>query len=89
MFPLKNLACKDLINMNHKAEGLDIIFPNMLSNLSSCLLLQHLTHLPLDKMSAVSQTIFSDAFSWMKSLVFWLKFHWSLLGPIDNNPALM
>ena len=33
---------------------------------------------PLDKMTCISQTIFSDAFSWMKSFVFWLKFHWSL-----------
>ena len=33
-----------------------------------------LTHLPLGKMAAISQTIFSDAFSWMKSFVFWLKF---------------
>ena len=37
-----------------------------------------LTHPPLDKMAAISQTIFSDAFSWMKSLLFWSKFHWSL-----------
>ena len=37
-----------------------------------------LTHLPLDKMAAVSQTIFSDAFSWMKIFVFGLKFHWNL-----------
>ena len=37
-----------------------------------------LTHLPLDKMAAILQRIFSDAFSWMKSFVFWLKFHWSL-----------
>ena len=37
-----------------------------------------LTHLPLDKMAAISQTTFSNAFSWMKSFVFWLKFHWSL-----------
>ena len=29
-----------------------------------------LTHLPLDKMAAISQTIFSDAFSWMKFLYF-------------------
>ena len=29
-------------------------------------------------MAAILQTIFSDAFSWMKSFVFWLKFHWSL-----------
>ena len=37
-----------------------------------------LTHLPLDKMAAISGTIFSDAFSWMNSFAFWLKFHWSL-----------
>ena len=40
--------------------------------------LLHLSHLPLDKMAAVSQTIFWDAFSWMKSFALWLKFHWSL-----------
>ena len=39
----------------------------------------------LDKMAAISQTIISDAFSWMKKFVFCLKFHW----PIDNNPALV
>ena len=38
-----------------------------------------LTHLPMDKMAAVSQTIFSDAFSWMKIFVFRLKFLCSLL----------
>ena len=32
---------------------------------------------PLDKIAAISQTIFSDAFSWTQSFVFWLKFHWS------------
>ena len=32
----------------------------------------------LDKMTAISQTILSDAFSWMKSFVFWFKFRWSL-----------
>ena len=37
-----------------------------------------LTHLSRDKMAAISQTIFSDAFSWMKSFIFWLKFHWTL-----------
>ena len=29
-----------------------------------------LTHLSLDKMAAISQTIFSDAFSWMTTLYF-------------------
>ena len=37
-----------------------------------------ITHLPLDKMTAFSQRIFSDTFSWMKSFVVWLKFYWSL-----------
>ena len=33
---------------------------------------------PLDKMGIILQTIFSYVFSWMKSFVFWLNFHWSL-----------
>ena len=28
------------------------------------------THLPLDKMATISQTIFSNAFSWMKFFLF-------------------
>ena len=35
-----------------------------------------LTYLPLEKMIAISQTIFAEAFSWMKSFVFRLKLHW-------------
>ena len=35
-----------------------------------------LTHRPLDKMASISQTIFSNAFSWMKNFVF--GFYWSL-----------
>ena len=27
---------------------------------------------------AISQTIFSNGFSWLKCFVFWLKFHWSV-----------
>ena len=37
-----------------------------------------LTHLPLDKMASISQLILWDAFAWVTSFVFWLKFHWSL-----------
>ena len=37
-----------------------------------------LRHIPLDKMAAISKTTISDAISWMKSFVFWLRFHWSL-----------
>ena len=29
-----------------------------------------LTHLPQDKMAAISQTIFSDAFSWKKKVLY-------------------
>ena len=45
------------------------------------------THLPLDKMAAISLMISSVAFSWMKSFVFWLTF--VPKGPIDNKPALV
>ena len=51
---------------------------------------------PLDKIAAITQIIFSDAFSWMKSFVFWLKFHLIFIqilvnlvpkGLINNNLA--
>ena len=49
------------------------------------------THTPpsLDKMATILQMIFSDAFSWKESFVFWLKFHWSLFLRIllTNNPS--
>ena len=45
---------------------------------------------PPDKMAAISQTIFSDAFSWLKSFVFWLNFTEVFpKGPDDNNPVLV
>ena len=37
-----------------------------------------LTHLPLDKMAAISLTIFSNALSWMKSFKCWFQDHCSL-----------
>ena len=37
-----------------------------------------LTHWDRDKMDAILQTIFSNAFSWMKMFQLRLKFHWSL-----------
>ena len=39
---------------------------------------QWLTHWGRDKMDAISQTPFSNAFSWMKMFEYRLKFHWSL-----------
>ena len=46
---------------------------------------------PLDKMAAFSHTIFSDAFSWIKGFVFWIKFHLSffLRVLIKNKTALV
>ena len=38
---------------------------------------------PWIKWPPIWQTIFSDAFSWMKSFLFWLKFHWSLFVRIQ------
>ena len=35
------------------------------------------THWGLNKMVAISQTTFSNAFSWQKIIVFWLNFHWN------------
>ena len=50
------------------------------------------THWGWDKMDAILQTIFSNAFSLMKMLQLRLKFYWSLFpikGPINNIPALV
>ena len=38
-----------------------------------------LTHWGRDKMTAISQTTFSNAFPWLEMYEFRLKFHWSLL----------
>ena len=40
--------------------------------------LESLSYWGRDKMDAISQTPFSNAFSWMKMLEYWLTFHWSL-----------
>ena len=50
-----------------------------------------LTHWGRDKMAAIFQTTFSNAFSWMKMYEFRLKFHWSfvLKGPTNSIPALV
>ena len=42
-----------------------------------------LTHWGRDKMAAIFQTIFSNAFSWMKMYEFRLRFHWSLLPEVQ------
>ena len=49
---------------------------NISNTMTTCNMI--LTHLPLDKMAAISQMIFSDTFSWMKMYKFWLRFRWIL-----------
>ena len=49
---------------------------------------KYLTHLPLDKMAAILQTMFSDAFSWMKNCIsIKISLKVVIKGPIGNNPA--
>ena len=40
---------------------------------------------PQNKMADISQTIFSEAFSSMKSFVFWLIIHWSLFLRVQSS----
>ena len=49
------------------------------------------THWGRDKMADIFQTIFSNAFSWMKMYEFWLRFHRYFIprGPINNIPAVV
>ena len=44
------------------------------------------SHLPLDKIAAISQT-FLSTFSWMKKFEFWLKFHWNLFLKVQITIA--
>ena len=44
---------------------------------------QPVTHWGRDKMAVISQTTFSNAFSWMKMYDFRLIFHWSLFPRVE------
>ena len=74
------VTCMSVSNYYSKYEYVAVV-----SQINS--VCQGLTHLPLDKMAAISQTIFSCAFSWMKVLYFEQKFVHK--GPIDNNLSLV
>ena len=54
------------------------VMTNVGSSIHTGPALGRLTDLPLDKITTITQTTFSDVFSWTKNLVFWLKFLWSL-----------
>ena len=42
-----------------------------------------LTHWSQDKMAAIFQTTFSNAFSWMKIILFWLRCHWNMFSSVQ------
>ena len=46
---------------------------------------EELTHWDWDKMAAILQMIFSNAFSWMKMYAFRLTSHWNLFLRVINN----
>ena len=48
-----------------------------------------LTHQTLGKMAAILQTIFSDAFSWMKSILSKISLKFDPMGPVNNIPVLV
>ena len=55
-----------------------LVHMNEVVKKSTFLQSEKLTHWGRDKMPAIFQTTFSDAFSWMKMYEFWLRFHWRL-----------
>ena len=59
----------------HNGDWLSIVF--VISHLDLPRT-DELTHWGRDKMAAISQTMFSNAFSWMKMYEFRLTFHWIL-----------
>ena len=70
-------------NLNKKADFYqEIVFENLPAKLrpfrSTLVILLRLTYWGRDKMAAISQTIFSNALSWMKMFQFRSKFHRSL-----------
>ena len=43
------------------------------------------THWGRDIIAVISQTTFSNAFSWMKNFVFWFEFHWGLFLRVQST----
>ena len=57
--------------VDDEIRNYDWYLPGLSDNTGDGGLALQLTDPPLDKMAAISQTIFSEAFSWMKSCVSW------------------
>ena len=75
------IECEDLTISMRRDAFFFIIHKNRSKRKKNCASIRRedleLTHLALDIMVAISQTKFK-CILWMKSVVFWLKFHWSL-----------
>ena len=94
------LKCSNQWNYQYSYDILllsNLILMKLWETRFSCYLKAHvcvkccLTHLSLEKMTTISQTIFSYAFSLMKSFILWFEFPWSLLKfsiGLDNGLAL-
>ena len=93
-YPIRRQGCRSACqiskgcdNLNYQSRGFetsrDLTIRCLIGYWNGTLALEGLTHLPLDKMAAISQALFSRAFSWMKSFVFWLKFHWNLFPRVQ------
>ena len=65
---------KPQLHILHSQTTLELTSPRRDMNRPHCLL----THWGRDKMAAIFQTTLSNAFSWIRILEFWLRFHWSL-----------
>ena len=61
-------------------KSIRAVFPNTNWDISAGVML---THWDRERMVAISQTSFSNAFSWMKIYEFRLKFHWSLFPRVQ------
>ena len=72
----QTVLLEQFVQCTHRAQFWQTFFHPLGFNRISYIIL--LTHWGRDKMAAISQTTFSNGFSWMKLLEFRLKFHWRL-----------
>ena len=75
-------ACQWRDVFQHQSRGISIILSEIKPRLNACCYhccarcwqIKNMLS-PLSTMAAILKTIFSDAFSWLKSFLFWLEFH--------------
>ena len=90
-FPTRKWNMTHDLKLPNNAVWFAFLFPNVTLNeqiwplnifvnfvISSCAYDLHetrITHWGRDKMATILQTTYSNAFSWMKVVIFWIKFH--------------